>query len=291
MAILTLAEKASLVGPVEYSVLKFLFENRLNYEYIYPELIVSQLNLKMSELSFVIEKLKTLNLIRWKLLRGKQAIAVNFSGTDVLAIKALYRSKVLKSLGITIGEGKESIVNYGYNFDDDTVIVKFHRVGVSSFKNFRKKRGIKEKLDYISLSVYNAKKEYEALECVHKNYGSVPKPYGYAYNTIVMEYIEGKPLYQIDPELIENPKEVLEEILSTVRIAYEYCDNMIHGDLSPYNVLYSVTNKKAYVIDWPQWSKNNTESLKQDLINILTYFKKKYNIDLELSQAFNYVMG
>lgn len=291
MTVLTIAEKASLIGPLEYSLLKFLFEKRDNYEYVTPEILERELNLKPSEASYAIEKLKTLRLIKWVTEKGQHLMALNFSGTDILAIKTLYRLNILKSLGVTIGEGKESLVSFGYNFNDEVVAVKFHRIGLSSFKNYRKKRGITQKLSYISLSILNAKKEFDALQCVSTNYGNVPKPLGYAYNAIVMEYVEGRTLYQTDPELVDKPEEILDSILSTARIAYKYCDNMVHGDLSPYNVLFSLNEHKAYVIDWPQWQKGNVELLKRDLNNILTYFKKKYNVNMELDQAINYVMG
>jgi len=284
MRVTTLAEKASLVTPKDYRILKILYELRGEYERVPLDLIKMKSGMHERELLDSILKLTKLRLI-YKYTNGINGYRLNFSGLDVLAIKALVGSNIIKSLGIIIGEGKESSVYFAKTSDDSTVVVKFHRIGRTSFKNAKRLRKFKGK-DWISITIENARKEYEALKCVFENGGSVPRPYGYAYNAVVMDYIEGKEIIQLE---LENPEEALNEILATLRIAYKYCNQCVHGDLSPFNVLYDIRENKVFVIDWPQFQNNNIDLLIKDLQNILSYFKKKYNIDKNINEVLNYI--
>jgi len=287
MTVLTLAEKASLIGPLDYKALKTIYENSNKYDYIPYSVLLEELGLLNRELDETLTKLYNLRLLSKDKVTRELGYKLTFSGLDILAIKKLYTNKVLKSLGIIIGEGKESNVYFGYNFSDETIVVKFHRVGKTSYKNIRKIRGIRYKEDWIKLTVENAEREYEALKCVSDNYGNVPKPYGIAYNTVVMEYIQGNELYRAN---LSDPESTFQDILSTIRIAYNYCDKTVHGDLSEYNVIVNEEGK-AYIIDWPQWQKNNEELLLRDLTNIIYYFNKKYDIYKSLDDIINYIKG
>lgn len=287
MVILTLAEKAALVGPLDYKVLKTIYRESNNYEYIPYSMLIEKLGLLNRELDETLAKLYNLRLVSKQKISKEFGYRLTFAGLDILAIKKLYSDKILKRLGIVVGEGKESNVYFGYNFSDEVIIVKFHRVGKTSYKNIRKIRGITYKKSWIEITVENAKREYEALKCISDNYGNVPKPYGYAYNAVVMEYIQGNELYRTE---LSDPESVLQEILSTIRIAYNYCEKTIHGDLSEYNVIIGEEGK-AYVIDWPQWQKDNEDLLLRDLTNILYYFNKKYGIYKSLDDIINYVKG
>ena len=287
MTVLTLAEKASLIGPLDYKALKTIYENSNNYDYIPYSVLLEDLGLLNRELDETLTKLYNLRLLSKEKVTKEFGYRLTFAGLDILAIKKLYTNKILKSLGIIIGEGKESNVYFGYNFSDETVVVKFHRIGKTSYKNIRKIRGIRYKEDWIKLTVDNANREYEALKCISENYGSVPKPYGIAYNAVVMEYIQGNELYRSN---LPDPEATLQEILSTIRIAYNYCNNIVHGDLSEYNVIVNEEGK-AYVIDWPQWQRDNEDLLLRDLTNILYYFHKKYDIYKSLDDIINYIKG
>ncbi|BAB65192.1 serine/threonine-protein kinase RIO2 [Sulfurisphaera tokodaii] len=287
MAVLTLAERASLVGPLDYKVLKTIYELNSNYEYVPYSVIINKLGLLERELKEVLLKLYNLKLVSKEKVLKETGYRITFAGLDTLAIKKLYANKVLNKLGIIIGEGKESNVYFGYDFSDETIIVKFHRVGRTSYKNIRKIRGIKYKEDWIKLTIENAEREFSALSCLTNNYANVPKPLGQAYNAVAMEYIQGNELYRTN---LNNPEEVLEEIISNVRIAYQYCGKLVHGDLSEYNILIR-EDGKPYIIDWPQWKKDDEDLLFRDLTNILYYFNKKYEIYKDIDQVINYIKG
>ncbi|MFP3163098.1 MAG: RIO1 family regulatory kinase/ATPase [Acidianus sp.] len=287
MPSLTLAEKASLVLPEDYLVLKTFVELKDKYEYLTEEELKDRLNFTDTELRISLEKLRNLRAISWDIITGKRAYKITFTGLDILAIKMLYVNKILNRLGLIIGEGKESNVYYGYDFDNNTIIVKFHRVGNSSYKNARKLRGYREKRSWISITLDNAKNEYIALKCLSENLAKVPKPLGYAYNAVAMEYIEGPSLLKAE---LNNPKEVLDSIIGSLRIAYLYCNKMVHGDLSPYNIIIG-DNESPYIIDWPQWKQDDDNLLNRDINNIISFFSKKYNITEDLNYIMDFIKG
>ena len=104
-----------------------------------------------------------------------------------------------------------------------------------------------------------------------------------------MNKIDGK---LIANQELMNPIEVLEQILETVMIAYTKAD-LINGDLSQFNVLFDGEN--PYIIDWPQSINtkhpNSEEILIRDITNILRFFKRKYNLEMNEDKVMKYVKG
>lgn len=286
MPVVPLSDRASLVGPHEFSLLKFLLNNSDSYELIPKSIIEDKIELTPSQLDFYLSKLLKLKLIYHKKELGKDSFKITFSGIDIISIKKLYEMKILRSLSTVIGEGKESVVYMGYDFDDNQIVVKFHRIGKTSYKTLRrKKRTLQGRKSWVRLSIENAESEYNALTCLWKNRANVPRPLGLGVNAVAMEYINGTPLFKTN--LLE-PSRVLDEILSTVRISYAYC-KLSHNDLSPYNVLVDPSNDVPYVIDWPQASRASEESLENDLRHILDFFRNKYDINKEINDAMAYI--
>jgi RIO kinase 2 len=287
MPVSSLAEKTSLVSSSEYIILKTLLQFRDKFEAVPRSFLARQLNFKPKEMQISLLKLIDLGLINYEKLNGEISYRINFSGLDTIAIKNLYIKNVLKRLGEKIGEGKESVVYYGYNFNDDIIAIKFHRIGKSSYRKARILRGYTERKSWITITLDNAKREFDALKCISDNSGEVPKPIATEYNAVVTEFIEGTLLNNYD---LSDPDKVLNSILGTLRIAYSYCGKMVHGDLSPYNILVD-NNENIYIIDWPQWKIDDQILLKRDLENILYYFYKKYNIKYDFNKIMEYIRG
>ncbi|WP_338599828.1 RIO1 family regulatory kinase/ATPase [Sulfolobus tengchongensis] len=280
---LSLAEKASLVGAFDYIVLKTLYSLRGKSEFVSFNSLRKKLDVKNDEeLKISLLKLNELKLISKD--PTEFSFRLTFSGLDILGIKMLYLNRILYKLAEIIGEGKESIVYHGYDFDNNRIVTKFHRVGTDSYKKIKFRKDL-EKKDWLSITVENAKREFDALECIRREGGYVPKPLGVQYNAVAMEHINGKELYKKADTV--NLKEILEKILETMRIAYNIC-NITHGDLSPYNILIDESGT-PFLIDWPQ-ATDSEEILKRDLINIATFFKK-HGIEVDVHKMFDYVRG
>ncbi|QKQ99988.1 serine/threonine protein kinase [Metallosphaera tengchongensis] len=280
---LTLAERVAVTDKLDYLILKFLIQKREKYQVIPKSIIKNSLNLTENEYAVSSLRLLKTGAVTKTRIRGEEALSITFTGLDIVATKSLYTKKILNRLGIVIGEGKESKVHFGYSFSDDTVAVKYHRIGRRTYK-----RKIDEFYNgnWISMTLENAKREYENLECVKRNMGNVPSPLGFSVNAVVMEYFEGIPLYRTE---VQDPENVLDKILATLRISQVYCDGLTHGDLSPYNVLVD-ESQNVMIIDWPQATRDN-EALEADVENILSYFDRKYSISRDFEEVIDYVKG
>ncbi|MCL5273508.1 MAG: hypothetical protein M1434_02030 [Chloroflexi bacterium] len=94
--------------------------------------------------------------------------------------------------------------------------------------------------------------EYRTMTALYEAGALVPKPYAFAENAILMEYM-GEPfapaptLDQVSlPEAEAQP--IFDALIESVRIML--ANNRVHGDLSAYNVLY--WEGQVRIIDFPQ---------------------------------------
>jgi RIO kinase 2 len=225
---------------------------------------------------------------------------LNYVGYDCLAINAFVKAHVISSFGQTIGVGKEADVYTALTPDEneadsgggETVAVKFHRLGRISFRQTRRKRGyIKEHSAWLFQSHLAAEKEFQALQLVYKNGVAVPKPLCHNRHVIVMSIVEGGELSKW--RTIPHPKRVLKEILRNIRKAYLKA-HIIHGDLSEYNIILK-PDMHMLIIDWPQYVLSNhpnaSELLQRDVQIVLTFFKRRFNVDTDFQLAYDYVTG
>jgi RIO kinase 2 len=279
--------KVSLTLPDDYAILKFILKEMRRRERVEENRVMSELDGKPSEIKFSLEKLSSLNLLRREKNSSEQLYSLTFLGLDVIAIKNLYAMGILKSLGSVIGEGKESMVYYGENFAGDRVAVKLHRVQRSSFRNARRVKGISHRVNWIETSLKSAEIEYGAMRCNNLNLAYVPKVYGSSINAIVMELIEGREIVHMD---LESPDHAMDQVMATLRISYNEC-GLVHGDLSPYNVMWDTVEGGIKVIDWAQARRNDEKTLRKDIYNILTYFNRRYGINRHVNEVITYVKG
>jgi RIO kinase 1 len=119
--------------------------------------------------------------------------------------------------------------------------------------------------------------EYETLKLLHESGARVPRPYEIAGCAVVMQYIGTQeepaiPLYRLRVAP-EEARRIAQELFLQIRLWFEH--GRIHGDLSPYNVLYS--QGQVTVIDFPQAvdPSNNLDGfglLLRDVEHIARYF-------------------
>ena len=104
------------------------------------------------------------------------------------------------------------------------------------------------------------------------------------------------PAPQLRQVILENPEEVLDDIIEQLRIMFQYA-KIIHGDFSEYNLLFH--NGKIIVIDMPQAIdmslvgnisesrlKPNLQVLQQDIMTIRNYFEKEYNLTFDFQEVY-----
>jgi RIO kinase 1 len=94
--------------------------------------------------------------------------------------------------------------------------------------------------------------EFETLTVLHKAGAAVPRPYEHSSSVIMMEYMgdeqQAAPALQ---HLALGPQEtrhVFDQLITNIQLWLSH--NYIHGDLSPYNILYWQDHIR--IIDFPQ---------------------------------------
>jgi RIO kinase 2 len=260
-------------------------------EFVPIEQIQKYAKLPMDRITFTLGKLNKLGLI-YQTKGAYVGHTLNYAGYDCLAINNLVKSCIIDSFGKSLGVGKEADVFDALSPEGKRIAVKFHRLGRTSFRQTRRKRGyIREHSTWLFQSHLAAEKEFQALQIVYQNGVSVPEPISQNRHVIAMGMIEGGELSKYKE--IGNPLKVLKEILRNVKKAYQKA-HVIHGDLSEYNIILK-PDGHILIIDWPQYVQtdhaNAKELLDRDLRNVLTYFSRKFNVKVALEAAYEYVTG
>jgi RIO kinase 2 len=285
------------LGSEDFRVLNIIEVGMNNREFVPREQIQKFAKVPMDRVDFTLNKLSKLGLTYHN--RGAYVgYALNYIGYDCLVINAFVKAGVIFSFGQTIGVGKEADVytaltpNVENSGGGETVAVKFHRLGRVSFRQTRRKRGyIREHSAWLFQSHLAAEKEFQALQLVYKNGVSVPKPLCHNRHALVMGLIEGGELSKW--RKISYPTRVLKEILRNIRKAYLKA-HVIHGDLSEYNIILK-PDMHVLIIDWPQYvfsdHPNASELLQRDLQNVLTFFNRRFDVQVDFQLAYDYVVG
>jgi RIO kinase 2 len=271
----------------EVRILMVLERLMRRYQWVPLDIIRRTIGLSESEVSYRLGRLLEKGMVRFDAV-PYEGYSLVFQGYDALALISLTRKGTVQALGCLIGEGKEAVVYEALGLSE--LALKFHRVGQRSFQSPRVTREYmpdEGHYPWIFASRLSAEREFEALQALHPAV-SVPLPVDINRHTVVMEFIPGATLNRCS---VENPEEVLAEILKNVRLAYG--KRIIHADLSEFNVMHD--GYRSYIIDWPQWvgtdHPNARELLQRDISNITRYFSRRYGIDLPVDEVFNEVTG
>lgn len=257
------------------------------YSWVPEEELVHNSRLSANEVHFRLSKLMEKGMVKYSQV-PYPGYCLIFNGYDTLAISHLVKKGIISSLGSCIGEGKESRVYEALR--TGPVILKLHRIGQRSFQTVRRGRNYlpeKQHCPWVLASHFSAEQEYLAL-CTLQNHVRVPTPLLMNRNVIAMTYIAGDRLSDCT---LENPREVLDEIIAQVRAAYSR--GYIHGDLSEYNVMFD--GEEIWIIDWPQWvsphHENASEILDHDLETITKFFHRRYRISSDMNEVRSLVTG
>jgi len=292
-----LIEAYSRMSAKEWRVLSAVFHYSWDYKYVPSELIAKKAGIPEEKVEAIIRSLAGKRILTAKQL-SYFGCAFTILGLSLYSLRRFVKKGLISMIGSKMGEGKESTVYNAISDKYGEVVLKFHRVGYSSFKKVKEKRDYGT-LHFTVLTVRSARNEYRALRKL-AGYVNVPKPYGWEGNAVMMELIEAKELFRVR---LKNPGEVLEMIIEEVKAMYER--GVVHGDLSQYNIL--VSEEGVWIIDFPQaiileeeseeYSLLSFEELKEvanellerDMENLLEYFRRSYGVRKNLESVLNYV--
>ncbi|WP_340820252.1 serine protein kinase RIO [Methanolobus sp. WCC4] len=219
---------------------------------------------------------------------------------DEPTLKTLYtlsNKGIVEAIGGSISTGKEANVFLAEGEDRD-IAVKIYRMSSSTFRSmedyilgdprFRNIRHSKRDIIFAW-----TKKEQRNLVRAKEAGVLVPEPIVAERNILVMEFMgEDEVSY---PQLkdikleTETAREVYNTIINYINLLYNKA-NLVHGDLSEYNILIVPDTKEPVIIDMGQSvTKEHPRSrdfLIRDIENIVRYFKK-YGINEEPQELYS----
>lgn len=187
------------------------------------------------------------------------------TGVDLIAAK-VYRPRMFRQLrnDKMYREGREILTGEGRAIKKSD-----HRI----MRAVGKKTAFGAQVSHTSWLMH----EYNTLENLYELGAAVPKPIGHSENAILMGYcgdadMPASPLSEIQLEP-DEAEPLFAEVMRNIELMLKH--QMIHGDLSAYNILY--WNGQINLIDFPQVTNSRTNTnaysiLLRDITRVCEYF-------------------
>jgi RIO kinase 1 len=220
-----------------------------------------------------------------------------FDQRTLNAIFKLMKKGFIKFLVGVVKEGKESVVLSAKDLSNRWVAVKVYRTAHCDFKSMWKYLANDPRFTRIRKSRWHVvlnwcKREYKNLKIAFENKVSCPKPITFIENVLVMGFIgkNGVPAPRLIDVKLRNYSSIYKRIVNEMKKLAKA--NLIHTDLSPYNILIS---DKPYIFDFSQAITNEhplaKNMLRRDVKNVNKFFEKKgVNIDKNLYEKLCKIM-
>ena len=235
----------------DFRVMEAVEKGMKDHEIVPLPLISSTANLRHGGCHKIIS-----SLLRDKLLSherkkyGYDGYRITNAGYDILALQNLKARGFIAAIGQKIGTGKESDIYLAVDPSGVQLVLKFHRLGRTSFRNVKKKRDYFGKAaqrahSWLFLSRLSALKEYAFMKALHDVEYPTPTPVAHNRHVVVMSLVRGVPLYQIYPKQlsVEQAADIYEQ---AVRLASRLAQHgLVHCDLNEFNLLVDLSGIQA----------------------------------------------
>ena len=214
-----------------------------------------------------------------------------FDRLTLMSLYKLMKSGIIDTLDFPIARGKEAHVFHGTG-ESGPVAVKIFHTSTAVFKNLvqyiegdPRFGGLKRRhRDLVDIWV---RKEFRNLSRLEKWGLAVPKPLGVHKNVLVMEYLgtSTAPSPRLRDVKVIDPAAVYEELLEFLAVTWQKA-NMVHGDFSPYNIMWH--GDRPVVIDVGQAvvqsHPKSQEFLVRDVTRLVEWANKN-GLEIELAEA------
>ncbi len=276
-------------------VLRTIEKLMARHEYVPLDIIERRSRIPGGRLWKILWRLSDLKLVR-RQTGPVTGYTLTYLGLDVIALSSLMGRGVISRVGERIGVGKEGDVYLVELAGGEVAAAKLHREGRTSFSKIRRLRGPAATVDrkqWFRIAKLLGEREFKVLVRLHERGAWVPEPIAWDRHCVVQEYREGVELYRVREMSLEEAYNLLEGVLTTLRIAYLDV-GIVHGDLSEYNVIYE-GDGRGVVIDWPQYvykeEENADELLERDVAYIVGFMRRRYGLQVDPGMALAYVKG
>jgi RIO kinase 2 len=208
------------------------------------------------------------SLLRDKLLShdpscGYDGYRLTNAGYDILALHGLKIKKVVGALGQRIGTGKESDVYLAASPEGKQIVLKFHRLGRTSFRDVKSKRdyfnyngatkdykrggGVpkEQPQSWLFLSRISALKEFSFMKALWGEKYPTPEPLAHDRHVVAMSLVRGVPLYQINTHRVSTAQaqSIFEQSAAVASQLAQH--GLVHCDLNEYNLVVDLSGVQA----------------------------------------------
>ncbi len=205
-----------------------------------------------------------------------------FDHATLLAIGRLVNQGQFQSVDYPISTGKEGGV-FRASGPAGFRAVKIYRIGNSIFRHvppyviewLRREVGA---MGNTARMIYAwTRREHTVLTALRAAEVRVPEPLAYFRNVLVMEFVgvEGLPAPPMQEAMLADPGALYTDLTTQVH-RMVVTARLVHGDLSPYNVL--IREDRPYLIDVAQAISTEhpqaSELLRRDAANFARYFRR-----------------
>jgi RIO kinase 1 len=234
---------------------------------------------------------------RFKERQHRKLLDEFFDHATLLAVSRLVNQGQFESIDFPISTGKEGGV-FRATKGNEFRAVKVYRIGNTTFRHLpayaleqlRRQTSVR---NYGGLIIAWTRREHTILGQLADAGVRAPHPYGHLRNVLVMEFIQdgAAAAPRLRDAMIDNPATLYEDLVTQigrmVRTAH-----LVHGDLSPYNTLYS--DGRVVLIDVAQAMPTNhpqaAKLLERDLAHY-TKFLARLGVEVETAEFMRAVGG
>ena len=223
-----------------------------------------------------------------------------FDQATFMVIYQFLNSGILYEVNGVVNAGKEARIYWGKNKEGKDLAVKIYLTTSAEFKKGMLKyiegdyrfKGVKK--DTRSLIFTWAQKEFRNLEQASRAKVRVPKPVAVKNNVLIMEFIgkNGVNAASLKEQAPSDPEKVYEILLTYMEKLYRKAD-LVHGDLSEYNIM--MWKGKPVIFDVAQAVPTSHPMaeffLRRDLTNVNRFFKRLGVTVLSIEEAYKKVVG
>jgi len=258
------------MSPLDYRVLEAVEKGMDSRTLVAVTVIQSIANLRHGGTNKIISSLHRDNLLAHDQSCGYDGYRLTNSGYDILALWSLKQRGIISAIGDQIGVGKESDVYIAASPEGRQLVLKFHRLGRTSFRDVKKKRDYfminslktgktgkygtvyshkDQPNSWLFLSRISALKEYTFMKALYGVGYPTPRPITHSRHVVAMGLIRGIPLYQLHRNKVtaDQAESIFEQSMDICKQLAR--NGLVHCDLNEFNLLVDLSGGVQSTVD------------------------------------------